>query len=122
MNCVAAKGFLTQSNCGAPAASACSHCGRMMCTTHLSPQSGFSMCLDCAATQLPEQPQSTQQNPDEYDGTWARGYRNSYYSSTGYRPYYGGAGFYDRRDSSSFDERRADTIDDDTERDGFDAS
>ena len=83
------------------------------------------MCLDCAATQSgpqqPGEPQPMPQNPDEYDGTWARGYRNTYYSSTGYRPYYGGSDF-DRQDSLSFRDRGADTIDDDTERGGFDAS
>jgi hypothetical protein len=62
--------------------------------------SGFSTCYDCAATQ---QPQQQQQGETDYDDTWAHGYRSSYYSSTGYRPY-GSAR--DSSDTRSFDERR----------------
>jgi hypothetical protein len=102
MICVAAKGFLTQSDCGAPAARSCAHCGRQMCTMHLAPQTGFSMCLDCAATQ--QQPTQEQGAPQEYNDTWARGYRNSYYGATGYRPYHDTTDTYNRHDSSSFDE------------------
>lgn len=117
MICAAAKGFLTQADCGAPAASACSHCGRPMCTAHLSPASGFSVCYDCAATQQPQQDQQQQQQPQdvEYDDTWAHGYRASYYSSTGYRPY-------DSSDTSSFNDRGTADFDDDETAGGFDAS
>lgn len=115
MICAAAKGFLTQSDCGAPAASACSHCGRPMCAAHLSPASGFSMCYDCAATQQPQQEQDPNAANPEYDDQWAHGYRSSYYSSTGYRPY-------DSTDSRSFDERAGDDLDDDERGAGFDAS
>jgi len=114
MICAAAKGFLTQADCGAPAATACSHCGRPMCPAHLSPASGFSMCYDCAATQQPQQDPQQQQDAD-YDDTWAHGYRSSYYRSTGYRPY-------DSSDVRSFDERRGDDLDEDNTPGGFDAS
>jgi hypothetical protein len=113
MICQASKGFLTMAPCGSPAATACSNCGRTMCTAHLSPTSGFSTCYDCAATQQ----QSQEGEPGEYDDTWAHGYRSSYYSSSGYRP----VSSYDRQDSSSFDARRDDEFDEETER-GFDAS
>lgn len=115
MICAAAKGFLTQADCGAPAASACSHCGRPMCTAHLSPASGFSMCYDCAATQQPQQQDQQQQQDVEYDDTWAHGYRSSYYSSTGYRPY-------DSSDTQSFHDRGTADFDDDETAGGFDAS
>lgn len=119
MTCEAMKGFLTQGVCGAPAASACSHCGRMMCTAHLSPASGFSMCFDCAATQQPQDQQQQQQDQHagDYDDTWAHGYRSSYYASTGYR-----GSSYDRNDASSFDERRNDAFDEERTPGGFDAS
>ena len=116
MICAAAKGFLTQADCGLPAASACSHCGRPMCTAHLSPASGFSMCYDCAATQ--QQPQGEEQEA-EYDDTWAHGYRASYYSSTGYRP---SGSAYDTADSRAFDERGSAEFEDDESGAGFDAS
>lgn len=119
MICAAAKGFLTQSDCGASATTLCANCHRPMCTVHLAPQSGFTMCLDCAATQQPAQKENAQ---TEYDDTWAHGYRSSYYSTTGYRPYHDSSSSYDRQDAHSFDERRSDSFDDETERDGFDAS
>jgi hypothetical protein len=118
MICMAAKGFLTQADCGAPAASACSQCGRMMCTAHLSPASGFSTCYDCAATQQQQQQQEGEQVEPEYDDTWAHGYRASYYSSTGYRP----SGAYDSTDSQSFTERGGDEFEGEEHGAGFDAS
>ena len=113
MICQASRGFLTMSPCETPAATACSNCGRTMCTAHLSPTSGFSTCYDCAATQGQQQEEHT----GEYDDTWAHGYRSSYYASSGYRP----GSSYDRQDAASFDERQGDAFDEETER-GFDAS
>jgi hypothetical protein len=81
MTCEARKGFLTLSGCENPVASACSNCGRSMCTAHLAPQTGFSMCYDCAA-----QDQNVQEG--EYDDVWSHRYRNDYYSTTGYTPVY----------------------------------
>lgn len=114
MICAAAKGFLTQADCGETAATMCSHCGRPMCPKHLSPTSGFTMCFDCAATQQPQQ-QQQEQTPTDYDDTWAHGYRASYYSSTGYRPY-------DSQDVRSFDDRRSDALDEDHGPGGFGVS
>ena len=117
MICAAAKGFLTQTDCGAPAASACTHCGRPMCAAHLSPASGFTMCYDCAATQ-----QQQQQQPEntDYDDTWAHGYRSSYYSSTGYRPH--SSSSYDNTDADAFNDQTTDEFDEDREPGGFGAS
>ena len=120
MTCQASKGFLTLSDCGNPAASACSHCGRTLCPAHLSPASGFSMCYDCAATQQ-QQPRDEAATDPEYDDTWAHGYRSSYYSSSGYSPHRGTSS-YDSQDARSFDERGGDTFDDDERGAGFDAS
>lgn len=117
MNCQASRGFLTLSACDTPAATACSNCGRTMCPAHLSPASGFSTCYDCAATQRQQEEQGELDQTGEYDETWARGYRSSYYASSGYHP----NSSYDRHDASSFDERQGDAFDEETER-GFDAS
>lgn len=118
MICAAAKGFLTMTNCGAPAASACTHCGRPMCSAHLSPMSGFTMCYDCAATQQPQQQQQQQQGENaDYDDTWAHGYRSSYYSSTGYRP-----SSYDSTDADAFNDSTTDDFAEDHEPGGFGAS
>ena len=110
--CASRKGFLTLTDCGSPVSRNCSHCSRPMCSQHLAPQSGFSMCFDCAAQQpVPsaegQKPGATK--PDgEYDDTWAHGYRRSYYAATGFVPMaYAGTrvhSYYDSRDSSAFDE------------------
>ena len=110
MICAAAKGFLTQSECGTPAATACSQCGRPMCAVHLSPASGFSTCYDCAATQQPQQGEQQQQQDVEYDDQWAHGYRASYYSSTGYRPT---GSSYDSTDAHAFSESGGGDFEDD---------
>ncbi len=115
--CQARKGFLTLSGCENPAARTCSRCGRPMCPTHLTPQTGFSTCFDCAA-----------KNPDvqagQYDDVWSHRYRNSYYSSTGYAPMYWSShtDYYDRQDAHSFDERQPDASEDEGVRGGFDES
>lgn len=103
--CMARRGFLTLSDCENPATTMCGTCGRPMCVAHLSPQSGFSTCYDCAATN----PTNTQQQGEEgeYDETWSHRYRDDYYSSTGYRPVYSGTResdtYYDDQDVRSFD-------------------
>lgn len=115
MNCEGRKGFLTLADCENPGVTACANCGRMMCPAHLSAQTGFTTCLDCAAAN-PQQQQ--QQEEGEYDETWATGYRNSYYSDTGYTP----VSSFDRHDRSSFTTRTRNESEDETERGGFDAS
>ena len=112
--CMARRGFLTLSDCGNTAVTACSNCGRMMCPTHLSPTSGFTMCLDCAATTTPAA--TNPQGQEEYDDVWAHRYRNNYYSSTHYTPYYMGSrhdSYYDSQDVRSFDDRDQRLLDDD---------
>jgi hypothetical protein len=106
--CVARKGFLTLSDCGATAVRPCANCGRSMCSTHLSAQSGFTKCLDCSATAEPE-------TAGQYDDLWARRYRNTYYTTTGFLPVYGASRLYDQSDSRSFDGGQADLLEDDVE-------
>lgn len=119
MICAATKGFLTLGDCGNPAASTCSQCGRPMCAAHLSPATGFSTCYDCAATQQPaQQKEGTEQG--EYDESWAHGYRSSYYSDSGYRP--SRTTTYSSEDTSSFRDRHSDGFDEDHEPGGFGAS
>jgi hypothetical protein len=116
-SCEALKGFLTLSGCENPAVTACSNCGRSMCSAHLAPQSGFSMCFDCAATNADVQ-------EGEYDGVWSNRYRSSYYASTGYAPMDWSSRHddYDEQDVRSFDERERDAAEDEVERGGFDES
>jgi hypothetical protein len=110
--CAARKGFLTMSDCGNAAARNCANCGRPMCSAHLAAQTGFSLCLDCAA-------QSEQVQEGEYDPVWAHRYRNSYYTNTGFLPVYGAATAFDHTDSRSFTSTAGDTLDDDVDRGGF---
>lgn len=110
--CEARKGFLTLSGCENPAVRACSQCGHSMCSTHLTPQSGFSKCFNCTASSLSV--------PDgEYDDIWAHRYRSRYYSSTGYTPMAWSSRDYDDQDARSFDERELDAAEDENDRRGF---
>ena len=114
--CEAQKGFLTLSGCENPAATACSNCGRTMCTAHLAPQSGFSTCFDCAAGSS-----ETNAEEGEYDSLWAHRYRGSYYATTGYTPMDRSSRHddYDAQDAQSFTEQERDVAEDEVEHDGF---
>lgn len=110
--CVSRKGFLTLTDCGSPASRDCSQCSRSMCSAHLAPQSGFTMCFDCAATQQPQEESGPGKKTEApYDDLWAHRYRNSYYAATGFVPLaYAGSrmhSYYDSGDSGSFDEQYA---------------
>jgi hypothetical protein len=123
--CMARRGFLTLSDCGNPATTMCGTCSRPMCPMHLSPSSGFSTCLDCAATNPREESEETE---EQYDDEWAHRYRDDYYSSTSYRPFYSGTrtddSYYSSQDVRSFDEsaNERDFGDDESDTGGFEAS
>jgi hypothetical protein len=108
--CMARRGFLTLGDCENPAATMCGTCGRAMCAVHLSPQTGFSTCYDCAAAN----PTNAQEGEGEYDETWSHRYRDEYYSTTGYRPVYSGTHhsdtYYDDQDVRSFDSEADDDL------------
>lgn len=115
--CMARRGFLTLSDCGNPAASLCTTCSRPMCAAHLAPQSGFTQCFDCAAT-------NATVREGEHDDLWAHRYRSTYYTASGYRPIYSGSHhdtYYDDQDVRSFDdEPNEEMIDEEeTDRGGF---
>jgi hypothetical protein len=110
--CEARKGFLTLSTCENPAVRACAQCGQSMCPTHLTPQSGFTTCFDCAAS-------GSDVREGEYDDVWAHRYRSRYYSSTGYMPMAWSSRDYDQQDARSFDERERDAAEDENDRRGF---
>lgn len=119
MNCEARKGFLTLSACDNPAATACANCGRSLCPSHLAPPD-FNTCLDCAATQGEQDPQSEGKYEGEYDDVWAHGYRSSYYRSTGYTPGTSSHdSHYDSQDTRSFDEQGSNDLADETADGGF---
>lgn len=91
--CTAQSGFLTMSGCDNTATTVCASCGSPRCPIHLSPRSGFTQCLECAN----REPQPEQEEAD-YDEDWSYRYRDSYYSSSGYRPH----SSYDETDSAAF--------------------
>lgn len=104
--CMARRGFLTLSACGDPAATMCSTCGQPTCAVHLSPQSGFSQCLSCAAA-------DPNVEAEDNDSVWSSRYRDDYYASSSYRGM--STDRYDDRDASSFDETQRDGVMDDDE-------
>ncbi|HVR37465.1 MAG TPA: hypothetical protein VMU84_00095 [Thermoanaerobaculia bacterium] len=85
----------------------CTSCGRMMCTEHLSPTSGFTQCLECA-----NQNATHDENATDYDNDWSYRYRHSYYAHSGYVPI--SSNYYDD-DVRSFDQSVGDTVADDDE-------
>lgn len=93
--CMARRGFLTLSSCDNPASTLCTSCGRLMCTEHLSPASGFTQCLECANTNA-----TYDENATNYDNDTSYRYRHSYYATSGYRPI---TDDYDGDDVRSFD-------------------
>lgn len=97
--CIVRSGFLTLRDCGNPAATACATCGRAACPAHLSPSSGFTVCLECAS-QTPTDKSVLES--DNYDSDWTYRYRTHYYNR-GYTPIYLGASAYDGYDVRSFD-------------------
>jgi len=115
MSCMARTGFLTLRDCGNPEARTCVNCARPMCEQHLSARSGFTQCLECAATAGAE-------NLDPSDPEYAYGYRRGFYSQYGYAPFYFGDRQFDEYDVRSFHAgaNRAGVVDDDAEKDaGF---
>ena len=116
-HCRAKRGFFSLRDCGEMAVKQCALCGRPVCSMHLSPQSGFTNCLDCEGRQSERQAlQPTQQqqqaSPDQplTDPGWSYRYRNGYYSRSGYAPIYTGShydSYYDRYDTRSFDSSMA---------------
>lgn len=105
--CMARRGFLTLSSCENPASTLCTSCGRMMCTEHLSPTSGFTQCLECANSSAAYDDKAT-----DYDNDWSYRYHHSYYGSSGYRPI---SDDYDGDDVRAFDRSAGDTVADDDE-------
>jgi hypothetical protein len=113
--CTAQKGFFTLRGCPNPAVSNCASCGKPTCAEHLSPATGFTMCLDCAARQqqgAPTDKAALNPNAQSYDSDWAYRYRTHYYTSYGYSPLYSSSHFHDR-DVRSFDRAADDKFDDD---------
>jgi hypothetical protein len=100
--CRAKRGFFSLRDCGEMAVQQCALCGRPVCAAHLSPQSGFTRCLDCEGRQA----EQTAAGQPLSDPTWSYRYRDRYYSSSRYAPIYTGSyydSYYDRYDTRSFD-------------------
>ncbi|MEO8360000.1 MAG: hypothetical protein ABI672_08225 [Vicinamibacteria bacterium] len=97
MTCSARRGFLSLSTCGAPATRPCSSCGRLTCTEHLSPASGFTQCLECANRDQPADENRRPGTDDDTDSAYRT--RDSYYSDRDYSPM---RSSFDRNDTRGF--------------------
>jgi len=110
-NCRAKRGFFSLRDCGEMAVKDCVLCGRPVCSQHLSPQSGYTRCLDCEGRATEKKvldPKAPPPPPDAplTDRGWAYRYRDRYYSRSHYAPVYVGSyydSYYDRYDTRSFD-------------------
>ncbi len=109
--CRAKRGFFSLRDCGEMPVKQCALCGRPMCSPHLSPQSGFTRCLDCDGRAVEKQVLQKDQPPPPpdqpiTDPAWSYRYRDRYYSTAHYAPLYAGVyydHYYDRYDTRSFD-------------------
>lgn len=112
--CRAKRGFFSLRDCGEAVVKQCALCGRPMCSRHLSPQSGYTRCLDCDARGVEKQTldqksqatQAAQASQPIDDPAWAYRYRDRYYERDRYAPVYVGTyydHYYDRYDTRSFD-------------------
>lgn len=113
--CRAKRGFFSLRDCGEMSVKQCALCGRPVCSQHLSPQSGFTRCLDCEGRAVERDaidPKAPPPPPDQpvSDPGWSYRYRDRYYSRAGYAPIYAGTyydSYYDRYDTRSFDSSQA---------------
>jgi len=106
--CQCKSGFFTLRDCDEPPVKSCAACGRMICTRHTSPASGFTQCLDCWAKEGAKE----EEDPDRMtakdeesalDDEWTYGTRSAFYAG-GYRPLYAGHDTFDDYDARSFDD------------------
>lgn len=116
--CQCRSGFFTLRDCDEPPIKSCTGCGRMICTRHTSPASGFMQCLDCWAKESqkkrededPEEEELTAEDAETpLDDEWTYGTRHAFYAS-GYRPVSSRDSF-DDYDAASFDDTGADDWD-----------
>jgi len=113
--CQCKSGFFTLRDCEEPPVKSCDGCGRMMCTRHTSPASGFTQCLDCFAKGRQEGSEqddelTAQESDVALDDEWTYGTRAAFYSG-GYRPIYAGRDTFDDYDVRSFDDTGVDDWD-----------
>ena len=115
--CRARRGFFSLRDCGERATKQCALCARPMCSRHLSPQSGFTRCLDCEGRAVEKDVLTTPGKKKDAaspeaaaapltDPAWSHRYRDRYYSRSGYAPFYAGTyydSYYDSYDTRSFD-------------------
>lgn len=95
--CRAKVGLLVLRDCGNPAVAECPGCGKAVCAEHIVAAPGGTMCPECAARD-PLAPSA---------GAVGRARtRRDYYDDYGYEPYYyGGPGYFSRRDYETMEER-----------------
>lgn len=110
--CQCKSGFFTLRDCDEPPVRSCTECGRMICTRHTSPASGFMQCLDCWARtgqekkeegEHEDEPLTADDTETTLDDEWTYGTRHAFYAA-GYRPLYSGHDTFDDYDARSFDD------------------
>jgi hypothetical protein len=103
-NCACKRGFFTLRDCENPAAATCDICSRRVCSKHLAPRVGATVCVECAAKQEEEgvvtpaggkpsgkQPADQPMETEEDVTYQAARYRSRYYRSYGYEPMWWGS-------------------------------
>ena len=121
-NCAVKRGFFVLRDCDDPAANFCNTCSRPLCFQHSVFSDAGILCVECNARER-EADGEEDQTEEDYDESWAYGYRHDYYSGSGYSPFYTGHhynNYYDDYDVRAFDKKEGDSLEDEEEGDqGF---
>jgi hypothetical protein len=119
--CAVKRGILTLRECGEKAGDTCGVCRRHICQAHATVRGGQMLCLECDARQQQEElaavgtrgkPAAQEAAPevDTSDRRWPYRYRERYYASSHYQPFYAAHywdRYYDHYDVRSFDRQAA---------------
>lgn len=117
MECAVKKGFFTLRDCLAATQDACGTCGRPCCAEHARRRDADLLCVECFH-------KSSAERPPTEDDTWIFAYRQHYYRSSGYHPFYSGSHpdpYYDAYDLRAFTYEGHEDLDDDDRGDFADS-
>jgi len=112
--CAVKRGFLILHECKQETSKLCLSCGRPACEEHLvqSDDGKSWICVDCHGKTMKDE--DVTQDEAGRSRAWRYGYRDRYYRSTGYGPYFAGTyydSYYDDYDARAFDQELADAGD-----------
>ncbi len=119
--CAVKCGFFSLRDCGERASQQCGACSRWVCPQHVAVGAEGTLCAECAGKR-----REGEYETDEWNRERVYGYRDRYYRSHSYRPFYYGYNdrdYYDDYDVRGFDRDQSEPLElgDESEADFFDS-